>query len=84
MHGIALILSKRGKHDEALATLKLVDHEKVGGIWRDNFRLWTADALQAAGKATEAKAACQAMLNDITTDKRMRKQVEQRLQSLNP
>lgn len=78
VHGIALILSKRGKHDEALATLKLVDHDKVGGIWRDNFRLWTAELLQSAGKASEAKAAYEAMLNDASTDKRLRKVAAER------
>ena len=79
VHGIAIILSKRGQHDQALATLKLVDHNQVGGIWRDNFRLWTADALQAAGKTTDTKTALHQMLNDPSTDKRLRRLIEKRL-----
>lgn len=79
VHGIALILSKRGKHDEALTALKLVDHEKVGGVWRDHFRLWTADALESAGRKDEAKKVLQLMSGDSTTDKRLMKIVAERL-----
>ena len=81
MHGIAGILSKRGRHEEALVTLKLVDPEKVGGIWRDQFRLWTAETLQAAGRSTEAQAAYKAIMDDPSSDKRIRKVVEDRLKA---
>jgi tetratricopeptide (TPR) repeat protein len=50
VHGIATILSKRGRHDEALAALKLVDHEQLQGVWRERFRQWTKELEKAAGR----------------------------------
>ncbi len=82
VHGIASILSKRGKHDEALATLKRVDHGKVGGIWRDQFRLWIADALSAADRKGEALAAYKVIEEDPSSDKRLAKLAHDKIQAL--
>ncbi|MBX7211099.1 MAG: DUF4838 domain-containing protein [Verrucomicrobiaceae bacterium] len=84
VHGIALILSKRGKHDEALSTLQLVDHEKVGGIWRDQFRLWTAETLQAAGRSNEAAESFRAVLAEPGVSSRLEQAAREGLRKLNP
>jgi tetratricopeptide (TPR) repeat protein len=82
VHGIANILSKRGKFDEALATLKLVNHEKAGGFWHDQFRLWIAGTLHAAGRKDEALAAYREIIADKSSDPRLRKVAEESLASL--
>jgi tetratricopeptide (TPR) repeat protein len=82
VHGVANILSKRGKFDEALATLRLVNHEKLGGIWRDQFRLWNAATLQSAGRKDEALAAYREIVADKSTDARLRKAAEESLAGL--
>jgi hypothetical protein len=82
VHGIANILSKRGKFDDALAALKLVDHEKAGGFWHDQFRLRIAGTLQAAGRKDEALAAYREIIADKSSDPRLRKVAEESLASL--
>ena len=82
VRGIANIQSKRGRHDDALATLKLVNHEKVGGFWRDQFRLWNAETLQAAERRSDALAAYQQIANDNAADSRLRKVAQDRLAAL--
>jgi tetratricopeptide (TPR) repeat protein len=82
VHGIANIQSKRGRHDDALATLKLVNHEKVGGFWRDQFRLWNAETLQAAARTNDALAAYHQIANDNAADPRLRKVAQGRLAAL--
>jgi len=79
LHGIAGIHSRRGQHAEALAALGRVDPAKLQGLWRDQFRLWNAEALQAAGRHDEARAACKALAADPSADPRLRKEAEKRL-----
>ena len=50
VHGAAMILSKRGKHDEALAIMKLLEHEKQRGVWGERILKWTKELEKAAGR----------------------------------
>lgn len=66
----------------ALATLKLVDHEKRGGFWRDQFRLWTAETLQAAGRNADAVVAYKTIIDDPASDARLRKHAVEKTNTL--
>jgi tetratricopeptide (TPR) repeat protein len=79
VHGIARIQAKRRQFDEALATLRKVDVNKLQGFWRGQFQLWQADILQAAGRKDEAQAVYKAVANDNQTDPRLRKRAEEAL-----
>lgn len=46
IHGIAVIQARRGQRDAALATLRLVDYEKMPGVWGDRFRAWAKELAQ--------------------------------------
>ena len=73
IQGIARILAKRGRYDEALATLQWVHIEKLGGYWRSAFQLSQADTLQAAGRKEAALAVYKAVRDDASADARLRK-----------
>ena len=79
VHGISRIQTKRNQFDEALATLRQVDPEKLQGFWRSQFQLWQGDALKAAGRNEEAQAAYQALISDETADPRLRKLAEEKI-----
>ena len=76
---MARILTRRGKFDDALATLRLVDIDKLRGHWRGSMLLALADTLTAAGRAPEAAQAYRAILADTTTEANHRKTAEKRL-----
>ena len=78
----ARILTRQGKFDDALATLKRIDTEKIGGTWRHSTLLARADTLLAAGKKSEALAAYQSVLADKDIEKRHRMAAEEAVQKL--
>ena len=84
LHGIAGILTKRGKLDDALATLRRVDPAQQPGFWGAQFLIWQAETLRAAGRHDEAKAAYEQVVADQSSDPRLRKIAETALAKLPP
>jgi len=82
IQGAARILTRKGNFDEALEVLNRVDVESLRGTWRQSMLLARADALAAAGRETEAKEACRAVLSDESAAKRFREAAEGRLREL--
>ena len=64
LQGAARILMRRGKFDEALATLNRANIEKLKGFWRHAILLSLGETLAAAGRKDEALAAYRAALAD--------------------
>jgi tetratricopeptide (TPR) repeat protein len=64
VQGAARILTRRGKFDEALETVNLVDIEKLSGSWRGSMLLARGQTLAAAGRRDEALEAYRGVLAD--------------------
>jgi len=64
VQGAARILTRRGKFDEALDMLNLVDIEKLSGSWRGSMLLARGQTLAAAGRKDEALEAYRGVLAD--------------------
>jgi len=82
VQAIARIQTKRGRFDEALATLRRVDIEQLQGFWRDSMQLARGDTLRAAGHKEEALAAYRSLLAEDSGDPRLRKAAEERIEAL--
>ncbi len=82
LHGMAGILSKRGKHDDALAVLRRVDPAKQQGFWKWQFILWQGDALRAAKRLGEARAAYESVANDASADARLQKHAASQIEAM--
>lgn len=82
VRGMSMILTKRGRHDDAIATLRRVDWSKLEGFWNSQFRLWYADALAAAGRKAEAIAEFQSLSDDAKADPRLRKAAAESLSKI--
>ncbi len=82
VYGAASILSKRGKHDEALATLRRVDSAKLNGFWNSQFRYWLAETLASAGRKAEARSEYERLSQDEQADTRLRKAAAEALNKL--
>jgi tetratricopeptide (TPR) repeat protein len=82
LNGMARLLANRGRFEEALAALKRVDAEKLQGIWRSQFQLWTGDALAVAGRHAEARGSYQRLLADTAADARLKKLATEKLGKL--
>ncbi|MCE9607692.1 MAG: DUF4838 domain-containing protein [Planctomycetia bacterium] len=80
--GVARILTKQGKFDEALATLKKLDIEKIGGSWHGSLLIAQGNTLQAAGRKDEALTVYKSVLEDKAADANSRKAAEQGIQSI--
>lgn len=80
--GIARILTKRGKYDEAIAVLRKVEIDKLRGTWHGTLLLVLGDTHRADGRLDEARAAYQAVIDDEDTEAGQRKAAEQSIQSL--
>ena len=63
LQGAARILTRRGKHGEALKVLDLVDAEKLGGSWSGSMFLARGQTLQAAGRNAAALESYRAVLS---------------------
>ena len=82
VQGIARILSKGGKFDEAIAALNKVEIAKLRGVWHGNLAASLGDTLLAAGRKAEAIAAYQSIIADDTVDARQRKIAEEKIASM--
>jgi hypothetical protein len=82
LHGIARLLAKRGQVGEALETLHKVDVEKLKGVWRSQFQLWTGDILAGAGRQAEAREQYQRIQTDPAADARFKKLASENLAKL--
>ena len=82
LRGIAAIQTKRGKHDDALATLRRVDPAKQQGFWRWQFILWQAETLLAANRKDEARAAYKSVADDSSADARLRKHAADKIAAM--
>ena len=82
LNGIALILTKHGQFDEALATLRRVDPTKLQGFWHSQFLLWQADTLLAASRKDDARAAYKSVADDASADPRLRKLADEKSTAL--
>jgi tetratricopeptide (TPR) repeat protein len=79
VQGIARILAKRGQFDEALATLRRVELDKIGSYWRGSMLLVMGDTLLAAGRKEEALATYKSVRDDDAADANHRKTAGQRI-----
>jgi uncharacterized protein DUF4838 len=50
LQGVARILTRQGKYDEAMTTLKRADLEKLQGVWRENILKSIAEVQKARGQ----------------------------------
>ena len=82
LQNAARLLSRMGKHDEALATLRLANTDKLKGTWRFNLLIALGEAQQAAGHPADARAAWQAVLDDPSSEARHRQAATAKLKSL--
>ena len=78
----ARILTRQGKFDEALATLKLALVEKQKGFWRHSTLLVKGDTLTAAGREEEALKAYRDVVNDGSASAALREAAEERIGKL--
>jgi tetratricopeptide (TPR) repeat protein len=82
LHGVARLLAERGRFEEALSALQRVDIEKLQGVWRSQFQLWTGDTLAAAGRPAEARASYRRLLADTTAEERLKKLAAEKISTL--
>lgn len=80
VQGMARILTRQGKFDDALTTLSIVDIDKLRGHWRGSMLLALGDTFTAAGRFAEATKAYRAVLADDSTDAPHRKTATMRLE----
>ena len=76
----ARILSRQGKHDEALKTLTRIDVAKQTGSWRATTYAIQGDLLTAAGRKQEARNAYQKALAKPGLPQAWREAIEKKLQ----
>ena len=76
----ARILSRQGKHDDALKTLARIDAAKQTGSWRATTYAIQGDLLTAAGRNPEARDAYQKALAKPGLPKTWREAVEKKIQ----
>jgi hypothetical protein len=84
LQGIARVLTRQRKFDDAFAALNRAEVTKLKGVWRGNILLSLADVYLAAGRKAEARATFQSILSDPTSELRHRQTAEQRIKELHP
>jgi len=82
LQGAARILTKQGKFDEALATIKRANTDRLKGVWRHAMLISLGDALAAADRKDEALAAYRKVLADEGVQSHHRKAAEKALRKL--
>jgi len=82
LQGAARILVRQGKFDDALATLKKANVEKMRGTWRHSMLLSIGDTQAAAGRKDEALAAYKEVAADAEAAPNMRKAAEEQIKAL--
>ena len=75
----AQILSRQGKHDEAVAVFGAVDFEKMKGFWLHEMLISKANTLAAAGRKDEARKLFRMVLDDDSASDSIRKKAEEGL-----
>ncbi len=75
----AQILSRQGKHDQALAVFGAVDFEKTKGFWLHEMLISKANALAAAGQGGEACKLFRMVLDDDSASDSIHKRAEEGL-----
>ncbi len=78
----ARILTRRGKFDEALATLQRADVETLKGFWRHSMLLAQGHTLTAAGRKDEAMKAFRKILEDKSAAAGQRREAEEQIEKL--
>lgn len=82
VQAVARIQTRRGRFDDALATLRKVETDKLRGFWHDSMLLARGDTLRAAGRKDEALAAYKSILTEESGDLRLRKVAEDKIKAL--
>ena len=82
VQGITRILTRRGEFDEALATLRLADVDKLRGYWRGSMLLALGETLAAAGQKDKALATYRALLADDSVEASHRKVAGEAIKTL--
>lgn len=78
----AQILSRLGRHDEALTTVRLADVGKLKGTWKCNLLLTLGEVQLAAGRKGEARAAWKSVIEEPSSEPRHRQAAETKMKSL--
>jgi tetratricopeptide (TPR) repeat protein len=81
VQGAARILTRGGKFDDALATLRRVDIDNLRGYWRGSMLLALGETLGAAGRKDEAIAAYRAAIADDSVEAGHRRTAEERIKA---
>jgi tetratricopeptide (TPR) repeat protein len=81
LEGVVQIQARRGRFDEALATLDKADARKHRGYWHDSLLIDRGDVLLAAGRKSEALAVYKSILAGDSGDSRLRKVVEEKIKA---
>ncbi len=79
---LARLLTRSGRHDDALATLRKVDIENLRGYWRGSMLLAVGAAQHSAGRREDALATYRALLADDTIEPGHRKAAEAALTTI--
>jgi tetratricopeptide (TPR) repeat protein len=82
LQGMARILTRRGKFDEALATLHLADIDKLQGHWRGSMLLALGETLAAAGQKDKALVTYRALLGDDSVEPSHQRAAEEAIETL--
>ena len=75
----ARILTRQGKFDDALATLRRADIANMKGLWRGSLLLSVGDVQLAAGRKDEARATYKTVADDATMEPRLIKLAKEKL-----
>lgn len=84
VQGVARILARQRKFDDALAVLARVDLEKLLGDWRGTLLLERAEVQRAAGRTAEAAATWKRISDDPACDARSREAAKNKLVGATP
>ena len=84
LQGIARILTKQGRFDDALANLHRAEIDQMKGFWRDSLLLSVGDTQSAAGRKAEALAAYQSVITSTPGDSRLRSVAQEKAAKLAP
>jgi tetratricopeptide (TPR) repeat protein len=80
----AQILSKQGKHDEALAAFGVVDFEKTEGFWLHEMLISKGNALATAGQKDDARKLLETVSNNDSASDAHRKRATEAIANLRP
>ncbi|MEO6786572.1 MAG: hypothetical protein ABI318_10605, partial [Chthoniobacteraceae bacterium] len=79
LQSAARILTRQGKYDDALATLRRADIANMKGLWRGSLLLSVGDVQLAAGRKDEARATYKTVADDPAMEPRILKLAKEKL-----